>query len=118
MNFFLKYHCLEKISQAIDRQEVWLLKFEDETIVATGSCEGHILTRVFVTPSYQNQGLGALMISKLESEIQKTSSHELRLDASLPAVGLYEKLGYQTLYHQQEVFEDGSVLVWPVMKKG
>lgn len=86
--------------------------------MATGSCEGQILTRVFVTPSFQNQSLSALMISQLESEIQKTSSHEVRLDASLPAVGLYEKLGYQTLYHQQEVFEDGSVLVWPVMKKG
>ncbi len=39
------------------------------------------------------------------------------LDASLPAVSLYEKLGFSTIKHEKYPLENGVILVYEVMEK-
>jgi hypothetical protein len=53
---------------------------------------------------------------QLENEIGK-KYNEAVLDASLPAVRLYEKRGYKTVRHEKLVVENGVTLVYEVMKK-
>lgn len=100
MEFFLEYHSDEAIRSAIGRGEVLLFE-EDGTPVATGSIEGNYLTRVFVSPEYQGRGIGSRVMDCLEA-IAFRSFPEARLDASLPAAGLYLKRGYQFIgYHRK-----------------
>ena len=67
-------------------------------------------------PDYQGRGYGTYIIKKLEEEIQKEYDIAV-LDASLPAVMLYEKLGYKTVHHNKYVLENDVVLIYEVMEK-
>jgi ribosomal protein S18 acetylase RimI-like enzyme len=84
--------------------------------VGTGcSIENHI-TRVYVLPAFQGKGYGSYIMRQLEDEIGK-SYNEAVLDASLPAVRLYEKCGYKTVKHEKLVVENDVALIYEVMKK-
>ena len=48
-----------------------------------------------VEPDYENQGIGKLIVDALEHEALRTRHQNMILDAREPAVGFYEKLGYE-----------------------
>ena len=80
------------------------------------SREGDHITRVFVLPERQGRGYGRYILDRLEEAVA-ADYDTVRLDASLPAVHLYERRGYHTVEHQSERTEGGCVLVWDVMEK-
>ena len=41
----------------------------------------------------------------------------VRLEATLPAVIMFEKRGYRTIRHEKWTVRNGAVLVYPVMEK-
>ncbi|WRS27620.1 GNAT family N-acetyltransferase [Oscillospiraceae bacterium MB08-C2-2] len=115
VDFFIAYHNEENIRRDIENGKVNLL-WENSILVGTGSRDGNHITRVYVAPAYQGRGYGRYIIQKLEEEIGLKHG-TVRLDASLPASALYERLGYRTLRHESLTLENGAVLVYEVMEK-
>ena len=115
VNFFLDWHSPERVSAAVGAGQVYIL-LNGGNLVGTGSREENHITRVFVLPAYQGRGYGRYILDRLEEAVG-ADYDAVRLDASLPAVGLYERRGYHTVKHQSEETGDGAVLVWDVMEK-
>ena len=136
VDYFLCWHSPERVAAAIEAGQVNVL-LDGGKLVGTGSQEGNHITRVFVLPEYQGRGYGRYSLDWLEEvradyvllarakglgrgpmeEAVAAEYDAVRLDASLPAVRLYEHRGYHTVEHQSEETESGCVLVWDVMEK-
>jgi ribosomal protein S18 acetylase RimI-like enzyme len=115
VDFFRAHHSGEKIKADTMRENAWVL-FCDSQLVGTGSGAGNHITRIYVLPAFQGKGYGSHIMRQLEDKIGK-SYNEAVLDASIPAVRLYEKLGYTTVKHKKLVVENDAALVYEVMKK-
>jgi GNAT superfamily N-acetyltransferase len=115
VDFFLEYHSDDAIRSAIARGEVYLFE-SDGGFVATGSLEGNYLTRLFVLPECQGNGVGSRVMDFLEGIAFQTFS-EARLDASLPAVGMYLKRGYTIFEYHRERTNRGHFLCYFDMRK-
>lgn len=64
------------------------------------------LRQMVVSPDYQKQGLGRLLIEKTEQALRKQFVESIHLAARLPAVGFYQKLGYNQygpIYHHLRI---------------
>ena len=115
VNFFCNLHNRDNILKDIENGTVGVL-VDDGQLIGTGSCSDNHITRVYVKPLYQGKGYGSYIMQILENEI--ASQYEnVYLDASLPAIHLYEKRGYVTQKHEKWLFEHGAVLVYEIMQK-
>ncbi len=115
VDYFLSWHGPERVSAAITAGQVNVL-LDGGALVGTGSRKKNHIERVFVLPEYQGRGYGRYILDRLEEAV--AVDHDVvQLDASLPAVRLYERRGYYTVEHQSEETESGCVLVWDVMEK-
>jgi len=115
VEFFCNHHSLAAITEDIKQESVSVLTIEDK-IVGTGSYVENHITRVYVAPTQQGNGYGTFIMETIEREIVKKHD-KAYLDASLPAAGLYEKLGYHTVKHEKHLVENDVVLVYEVMEK-
>ena len=112
VDFFCGLHNTGAIAEDIATGSVGILR-ADGSIVATGCFRDKHITRVYVLPDYQKKGLGTLIIKNIEGQIGE--AHDtIYLDVSLPAVQLYEKLGFRTVKHERYLVENGAVLVYEV----
>ena len=116
VNFFCQLHSKEAILKDIKNSNVSVLRI-DGKIVATGCFVDNHITRVYVLPKQQKQGYGTFIVRNIEDQICKRYDR-VYLDASLPAVALYEKLGFSTIKHEKYPLENGVILVYEVMEKG
>lgn len=67
-------------------------------------------------PAYQNRGCGSQIMDYVETEIAK--KHDIAiLDASLPAVCLYEHRGYKTVGHGICEMKNYVKLIYEIMEK-
>lgn len=115
VDFFCELHSLDNIRDDINKQNVYVL-FDNDALVGTGSLSDNHITRVYVLPQYQGKGYGTYIIKQLENDIRKKYDCSV-LDASLPAVMLYEKLGYKTLNHIKYSVKNDAVLIYEIMEK-
>lgn len=115
VDFFCELHSVNNIQKDIEDGRVYAL-YDNDVLVGTGSFHENHITRVYVLPEYQGRGFGTYIIHQLESKIKMNYDCAV-LDASLPAVMLYEKHGYKTVSHQRYELNDGIVLVYEIMKK-
>ena len=115
VEFFCGLHSLENISRDIADGQVYML-IRNGKIIGTGSARDNHITRVYVLPKYQRMGYGSKIIHELEILIAQGFDHAL-IDASLPAVRMYEHLGYKTLRHESMELQNGVVLVYDIMRK-
>ncbi|MDE5605360.1 MAG: GNAT family N-acetyltransferase [Eubacterium sp.] len=115
VDFFCELHSLENIRKDIEKQTVYAL-YDNDVLVGTGCLSDNHITRVYVLPDYQGKGYGTYIIKQLESKIKKKYDTAV-LDASLPAVMLYEKLGYKTVNHNKYPLKNDVVLIYEVMEK-
>ena len=115
VDYFLEWHSPERIAAAVEAGQVNVM-LDAGKLVGTGSQEEGHISRVFVLPEYQGRGYGRYILDRLEKAVG--AAHDtVQVDASLPAVLLYERRGYRTVAHQREVTDSGCVLVWDVMEK-
>ena len=115
VEFFCGLHNLENISRDISDGQVYVLIINGE-IIGTGSAMDSHITRVYVLPKYQRMGYGSQIIRELEILIAQSFDHTL-IDASLPTVHMYEHLGYKTLRQESMELQNGTVLVYDIMRK-
>ena len=78
--------------------------------------DGYI-TRVFVNPEFQGQGLGKLLMEKLEIKALSAGIRIVKLDSSLPAKNFYDSLGYKTIKKTFVKVKNSKKLDYYKMKK-
>ncbi len=114
-DFFCQHHNKKHILDGIASGNMGVL-MDDNVIVGTGCYESNHITGVYVLPCYQNHGCGSQIMNCLESEIAKKHNTAV-LDASLPAVYLYEHRGYKTIGHGSYELKNDVRLVYEIMEK-
>ncbi len=115
VDFFCQHHSKEHILEGIASGNMGAL-VDGNVIVGTGCFDGNHITGVYVLPSHQRQGCGSHIMNYLENEIFKKYNTAI-LDASLPAVCLYEHRGYKTVEHGIYELENDVKLVYEIMEK-
>lgn len=115
VDFFCQHHSKEHILDGIVSGNMGVL-VENGVIVGTGCFDDNHITGLYVLPAYQQQGFGSYIMDCLETEISKKFDAAV-LDASLPAVFLYEHRGYITVGHGIYELENDVKLVYEVMEK-
>lgn len=115
VDFFCRHHSKEHILEGIASGNMGVLMVENR-IVGTGCFDGSHITGVYVLPDKQRQGCGSYILNCLEREIAKNYDKAV-LDASLPAVCLYERRGYKTVGHGIYELENEVRLVYEIMEK-
>lgn len=115
-DFFCLLHSKDRIRADIQEGNVWVLILDGQ-IIGTGTVEedNHV-TRVYVLPEFQGKGYGTYIMKRLERWIAKEHKTAV-LDSSLPAFGLYEKLGYQVTKREKISLPGEVVLAYEVMEK-
>ncbi len=116
VDFFCEHHSMDAISKDIENGYVSVLKI-DGNIIATGCFVDNHITRVYVLPEYQKKGYGTFIMKNMEAQISDKYD-KAYVDASLPAAGLYEKLGFSTVKHERYPVENEVILVYEIMEKG
>ena len=59
-----------------------------------------------VSPAFERRGIGRSIISYIEEHAMRTGRHNMVLDAREPAVGFYEKLGYEVTGKSYLLFDE------------
>jgi GNAT superfamily N-acetyltransferase len=95
IDYFLEYHTVEQILLDADRGCTFVLA-SGGRIAGTGTLLGTTIKRVFVDPSRQRRGYGALQMQALEREALRCRVRRVDLSASLPSKRFYDRLGYTT----------------------
>lgn len=115
VDFFCRHHSKAHIADGIASGNIGVLTL-DGKIVGTGCFDKNHITGVYVLPDFQNQGCGSQILQCLEAKIAQTYTTAV-LDASLPAVCLYEHGGYKTVGHGIYTLENDVKLVYEIMEK-
>lgn len=115
VDFFCWHHSREHILGGIASGNMRVLA-DGDSIVGTGCYDGNHITGLYVLPDHQKQGYGSYIMNCLEAEIMKEFDTAI-LDASLPAVCLYERRGYKTVGHGFYELENDVRLIYEIMQK-
>jgi len=115
VDFFCAHHCKENIEKDIIAGTVFLM-LDGSVVIGTASYYKYHITRLYVNHTYQGKGYGTYLMQSIEQEIAKNYS-KVSLDASLPAVHLYESLGYRTVSHEKYPVDNDAILVYEIMEK-
>ncbi len=114
---FLELHCLENITQDIKHGNTIIVKLNGK-IAGTGSIEdGRHITRVYVLPQFQRQGVGGFIMNVLESKIKANGFEKAILDSSAPALDFYKKCGYKQIETGEYKVTDMTTLYYEIMEK-
>ncbi len=113
VEFFRRHHSDERIRADIAASKVYLLR-EGGEAAGTVTVDGSSVSRLFVLPQHQHKGYGRALLDFAEAAVL-SQNDAVRIDASLPAKGLYKKRGYrETEYHVIRT-EQGDYLCYDVM---
>lgn len=116
VDFFCALHSLDHVQEGIASGHMGVLITDEGEVVGTGCYDANHITGVYVLPAYQGKGYGSHIIQCLEDAIGADYDAAC-LDASLPAVCLYERRGYKTTGHGIMEFDDGVKLVYETMER-
>ena len=81
------------IADAIRAQWVFVAEDDGEIVAVLRGRTGRI-TSLYVRADRHNQGIGRALVDRFESECIRAGAPVVRLQASLYAVGFYQRLGY------------------------
>lgn len=113
--FFCNHHSKEHILSGISSGNMGVLT-DNGVIVGTGCFDKNYITGLYVLPSYQKRGCGSYIMDCLETKIAEKYDTVI-LDASLPAVFIYENRGYKTIGHGIIELKNDVKLVYEIMEK-
>ncbi len=93
VRFFMNYHDEQAIRRDA-RTGCTVVLDRAGRAIGTGTLIDDEIKRVFVDPMAQRQGVGRRIMRYLEETARSSGVTTVRLDASLPSVAFYDKLGY------------------------
>lgn len=89
----------EQVAKRI-ANELILLCFEGVALIGTAGLRDDFLRSVFIEPTYQGQGLGKVLVAKIEGMARQGAISELMVHSSVTARLFYEALGYEFVEFQ------------------
>lgn len=116
MNYFDMYNWDGNILK-VARDGYIVVVETQRRIVGTGSIIGEVVSRVFVDPGYQRQGLGKMIMNELEKRAAANDVKVVRLRALANARGFYESLRYVTVDKGLVAVDNGRCLEYYQMEK-
>jgi GNAT superfamily N-acetyltransferase len=116
IKYFKDYHNNENILKGA-KEGYTIILVSNNQIIGTGTITGDYITRVFVNPEFQKQGLGKLLMQKLEEKALSAGIDTVKLDSSLPAKKFYDSLCYETIEKTFVEVENGKKLDYYIMEK-
>ena len=103
VDFFLELHNRDNIHNDISEGNTYVIGC-GASILGTGTMNQNAISRVYVTPNNQHEGIGTKLMDYLEKEIIKNYSY-VNIDVSLPAAEFYRKRGYEFLRQAEHPVE-------------
>ena len=113
VDFFCCHHSDDRIRADLAAGKVYLLRDGGEAI-GTVTVDGDEICRLFVLPEHQRKGYGRALLDFAERTVL-AGSDTVRIDASLPAKGIYKKRGYRETEYRMIRTENGDQLCYDVM---
>ena len=113
VEFFLELHSEESILKDISEGKVYAAVLGDN-VIGTGTVSGDHVSRVFVLPDFQGQGIGTLIMDHLEGKIIKDHG-AVWLDSSLSAGKFWFGRGYAVKEYREHKLKNNKVLAYTVM---
>ncbi len=89
----------------------------DGRMVATGTLVGDEVSRVYVEPERQGQGIGTAIMEALEARAREEGLTDVVLYASVVAKPFYDRLGYVVSEEGERDCGQGQMLRWYRMAK-
>lgn len=115
VDFFSQHHTKTAVARDIELENARVLLYGGQ-VIGTGSYQDNHITRVYIAPAFQGMGFGGMLVKQLEQEIA-SGYDTVFLEASLPAVCFYEKIGYSTVRHEKICVANDAVFVYEIMRK-
>ncbi len=116
LNFFKDYYSIQKIQNDIKSGYYIFIKLNDR-IIATGLFKESYIGGVFIAAEKQGEGIGKIIMNRLERYAVLQNTKEILLDASIPAFEFYKKLGYIKISDKFIPVDNGKKLEYMEMKK-
>lgn len=113
VDFFCRHHADDRIRADIAAGKVFLLR-DGKEAVGTVTVDGNAINRLFVLPPHQHRGYGRALLDYAERRILPEYD-TVRIDASLPAKGIYRLRGYRETEYHILTTENGDCLCYDVM---
>ena len=84
----------EPVAERVATEHI-LLGFAGAELVGTVGLKGDYLRSLFVEPAYQGQGLGKILVARIEVEAKNRGMPEIMIHSSLTAQGFNLELGFE-----------------------
>lgn len=101
LNEAARYHIYGKNTSdqlATEMNAFFTVVFEESNaILGVGALDGHEIKRVYTVPSDRGRGIGAMVMEMLEEEARRRGLDAIDAEASLNAVGFYERCGFRAV---------------------
>ncbi|WP_049998585.1 GNAT family N-acetyltransferase [Halococcus sediminicola] len=94
-----------------DPKVVFLIAEANDEIVglAEASFEGVELNKLYVDPTYQNQGIATMLSDEIDTRVRSHGIDSLYVEASMNATPFYERIGYEQIgAHQKSIVVDAA----------
>lgn len=116
IELFKEYHSKENIAKDASTGYSIVVEFNG-AIVGTGTLLETNIRRVFVSPSYQNEGIGKLISRELERKALSDKVSNLDLSSSLVARRFWESMGFRLQAEDFIPASNGQRLIFYKMDK-
>ena len=100
-------------SELTNALALWLVALDGDRVAGyVGSqtvCGETDMMNVAVHPDFRRQGIGEKLVEQLVAELKAIDSHALMLEvraSNAPAIGLYEKMGFQQVGLRKNYYRD------------
>ena len=113
---FHEHHAEETIAAEAESGAMVVAE-RDGRIVATGALVGNEISRVYVEPELQGQGIGRAIMAALEARAREEGLTGVVLYASVVAKPFYDQLGYVVGEVGESDCGEGQMLRWYRMSK-
>ncbi len=114
IEFFVRYHGEDEIRRDIE-QGFSIVACDGRRIVGTATLRGDSITRVFVSPERQGEGIGGRLMRVVLDRARSSGLKAVRLDASLVSRRMYEHLGFTVVADRDHDLGDGETLPYHEM---
>jgi ribosomal protein S18 acetylase RimI-like enzyme len=86
---------LDKIRNRFNESTIFLLAENNKRIVGLVRAMGNRVVNLFVHGNYHKQGIGKMLLNKIENEIKNIGFRDVTLRSQLSAVHFYQGCGYK-----------------------
>lgn len=116
IDYFKKFHSRDNIISDAGEGDTIVLA-NGPRVIGTGTLFGKEIRRVFVLKKFQGQGLGKLIMIRLEAVASGKGIEKVVLCSSLVSKAFYDRLGYVTVKEDYIDLENGKKLYYYDMYK-